>query len=261
MQHYQFKIISNLTKAKKELSEIGLQHLYTIEEPEVILIGGFSHSLNLNGLVHVELITISDASIDWQKEWQTHAPNFDGEYVHIPSHGLRIKPGPGFGDLSHPTTQLMIEMMQMTSIDTSVIDLGCGSGVLGCVALKSNVKQLYMVDIDPLAIEHSKLNIKINDLPNPVYATRIEPEWQPDTILMNMIWQEQMEVIDAYPFLRDFKGTWILSGILKEQQKDYKKWAGITPDHILEKENWVCMKGTTSCRPFHPYRPFHPCHP
>ncbi|MCP5492348.1 MAG: 50S ribosomal protein L11 methyltransferase [Chlamydiales bacterium] len=255
MKHYQFKIITNTFDAEKELSVRGLQHLYSIEELDCTLIGGFAHSLNLQNLKHSKLISQDDGSVDWQQEWQAHAPNFDGELMHIPNYDLRIKPGPGFGDLSHPTTQLMIEMMQKAFLKNSVIDLGCGSGVLGCVALKCNVKQLYMVDIDPLALDHSRLNVELNDLPQAVYSSDVKPEWQPDTILMNMIWQEQMQVMDAYPFLREFKGNWILSGILKEQQSDYMKWAGITPDHILEKDNWICVQGSTSC---HPYRPFHP---
>jgi len=252
MNHYQFKIITNIFEAEKELSARGLQHLYSIEELNCTLIGGFAHGLDLKHLTHSELMSQDDGAIDWQQEWQTHAPNFDGEHMHIPSHDLRIKPGPGFGDLSHPTTQLMIEMMQITPLKNSVIDLGCGSGVLGCIALKCNVKQLYMVDIDPLALDHSRLNIEMNNLPQAVYSSNVKPDWQPDTILMNMIWQEQMQVMDAYPFLQEFKGTWILSGILKEQQMDYIKWAGITPDHILEKGNWISIRGSTSCRPFHP---------
>ena len=49
--------------------------------------------------------------IDWNKQWEIHSPQFHEGYVHID--GLRLRPGPGFGDLSHPTTRIMLSVSWM----------------------------------------------------------------------------------------------------------------------------------------------------
>ncbi len=244
MHHYQFKIITTLVEAEDELLTHGLQHLYTIEEPGFTTIGGFCTQRQFQNLAHCQLIADDDGGIDWVKEWQTHAPDFDGRYMHMKRHGLRFEPGPGFGDMSHPTTSLMVELVEKSLGIESAIDLGCGSGVLGCVALKSNVKPLYMVDIDEDAIDHARLNVKLNNLSGAEFATHVKPDWNVDMIMMNMIWQEQVEVMKAYPFLQEFTGTWLLSGILKEQCDDYIEWFELNVDCIVEDGGWVAMRGS-----------------
>lgn len=82
--------------------------------------------------------------VDWGVQWSEHTPDFK-EYAleidlskctplkrHFPS--LRLKAGPGFGDLSHPTTRLTLAMMAPHVFDQEVIDMGCGSGILSLAA-------------------------------------------------------------------------------------------------------------------------------
>ncbi|MDN3508012.1 MAG: 50S ribosomal protein L11 methyltransferase, partial [Simkaniaceae bacterium] len=67
--------------------------------------------------------------IDWDEQWAHHAPNFCNGKVSITlpcGRSFDLVPGPGFGDCSHPTTRLMLEMMDGEVIDRDVVDVGCG---------------------------------------------------------------------------------------------------------------------------------------
>lgn len=242
LKHYQF-IAINHDLAIDELGKRGLQNPYTIEEADQILVGGFADDLKTDDLVHSTLHAVEKAEVDWEAQWQEHAPGFTDGQIELKLHNatVKLKAGPGFGDLSHPTTQLMIEMMQKQDLGASVLDLGCGSGILGCVAVKLNVKALYMVDIDPKALDHARENIELNgSFENVVFSTAMD-RWPIDTILMNMIWQDQMAIFEAYPHLRDFKGRWIVSGILEKQKDDYLNWLGFDGVQLLEKDGWLGM--------------------
>lgn len=64
-------------------------------------------------------------TIDWHTQWEMFAENFyDGKaHIQIGDKTLLLKPGAGFGDLSHPTTQLMVEMMQKYVPGEAVVDV------------------------------------------------------------------------------------------------------------------------------------------
>jgi ribosomal protein L11 methyltransferase len=80
---------------------------------------------------------------------------------------IKIDPGMAFGTGTHPTTQLCLEFLEDWFLNhkhepTSVIDLGCGSGILAIAALKFGASPVLAVDIDKEAIKASKDNAKIN---------------------------------------------------------------------------------------------------
>lgn len=80
---------------------------------------------------------------------------------------IKIDPGMAFGTGTHPTTQLCLEFLEdwfsnIKGERPSVIDLGCGSGILAIAALKFGAKPVLAVDIDEQAIKASKDNAKIN---------------------------------------------------------------------------------------------------
>ena len=78
-----------------------------------------------------------------------------------------LNPGVAFGTGQHPTTELVIMHMQRFNLkDKIVLDLGCGSGILGLCALKLGAQHAYLVDIDNVAIDSTTLNAKTNKLEN-----------------------------------------------------------------------------------------------
>ena len=234
--HYQISIpkIHPVHEAMATLQQQGLTHLYLIEESNRTIIGGFS-SCKIVGVSYGTLQSLPE-EVDWEAQWSQFASD--------EMYSIQLIPGCGFGDLSHPTTQLVCQLMQKTALGNSVVDLGCGSGVLGCVGVKCSVKQFYMVDIDLNALEHAKKNMKLNNAPCAViYAQSVCNDWLPnvDTIMMNMILPHQYSVFEQCPSLHDFQGQWITSGLLKDHEREYLEFIRRPVTHRLEKDNWLAF--------------------
>lgn len=176
-------------------------------------------------------------NIDWEEQWRLFAPGFtDG---HLPLGSLRLLPGPGFGDLSHETTQLMVEYIPEVLSDC-MIDIGCGSGILSLVAKSLGAKKVVALDICPEAIEHAKKNAKHNNL-------KLEfkvPKEREGTILMNMIYSEQEQAWKSHPELHDFKGDLVISGLLKKHKKhaiEFWKEYGWNFHTLITKGEWILI--------------------
>lgn len=76
---------------------------------------------------------------------------------------IQIDPGTAFGTGSHETTRLCIsQLKKYIKPDTKVLDAGCGSGILGIIAIKLGVKEVLGIDIDPNAVIATKENMAIN---------------------------------------------------------------------------------------------------
>jgi ribosomal protein L11 methyltransferase len=121
------------------------------------------------------------ADLDWSEVWKEHFhPVQIGEkLVIIPVWmdaagdkrvAIKIDPGMAFGTGTHPTTQLCLEIIseQLDSVEIenkksiSMIDIGCGSGILGIAALKLGAGNVLGVDRDPEAVEAARQNARIN---------------------------------------------------------------------------------------------------
>lgn len=191
--------------------------------------------------------------VDWNEQWRQHAPHFYSGKVHLDlgeGRTIYLTPGPGFGDLSHPTTQLVLRMMLSHVHDKTVIDIGSGSGVLALSAAALGAKQVIGIDIDPEAIVHAQENALLNHL----NVNFVEPHQfnlsKKDTsvvVLMNMIISEQMEAWHAISKKHSLSGTAFTSGILSEQRSDYldllKKWEW-KPTHIEQEDQWLGFRST-----------------
>ena len=112
-------------------------------------------------------------NVNWEEQWKLHAPTFlDGKaIIDLSQFGgtgqFSLFPGPGFGDLSHPTTNLMLSSMvklQQQIEGSYVIDIGSGSGILSFAAKLLGAKEVYGVEIDETAILHARENAKKNNL-------------------------------------------------------------------------------------------------
>ncbi|MCB1107652.1 MAG: 50S ribosomal protein L11 methyltransferase [Chlamydiia bacterium] len=179
--------------------------------------------------------------IDWDQQWELHAPNFQKGFAHVsladyggPSCAFKLMPGPGFGDLSHPTTRIVLTLMPK-KIMAPVIDIGCGSGVLSIAAKLSGAPSVFGIDIDDEAIVHARKNGALNGV-ECTFGKTLPMVPKDPLILMNMISSEQKVAWSTFPL---FKGTMIVSGYPKEE-KD--------PDHYgviiekLELEGWKGFK-------------------
>ena len=78
---------------------------------------------------------------------------------------ININPGLGFGTGHHPTTKMMLENIEKYDLESkSVLDFGCGSGILSIAAKKLNAKNIVAIDTDDLAISSAKENLTFSKL-------------------------------------------------------------------------------------------------
>lgn len=111
-------------------------------------------------------------SEDWENEWRKYyAPIEIGNVTVVPAWlkyagkgtPVYIEPGMAFGTGNHETTALCVSLMQDVGIkDKRVIDMGCGSGILGITAAVLGAKSVLLSDLDPLATEATEHNARLN---------------------------------------------------------------------------------------------------
>lgn len=174
-------------------------------------------------------------------EWISYAPN-ESEIV------TKIDSNMAFGTGEHETTSMCIELMQKhLTENTTVIDVGSGSGILGITAKKLGAKQVLMTDIDECAVEASKHNVKINEVSDcEVWLGNLldDQTLKGDLILANIM----AEVLVG--FSKEIKGNLnpngiiILSGILDIKLQmvltAYEK-AGFRKLEVLKKGEWCAL--------------------
>lgn len=195
--------------------------------------------------------------IDWESQWAFHGHNFQNGFVHVDLRErasfqkwevIKLKPGPGFGDLSHPTTRLVVWMLPRYVSKKLVVDIGCGSGVLSLCAVGCGAVFVEGVDIDPDAVLHASLNAKLNDMEH--YTRFRSPEsfqhffHSEAVVLMNMIRSEQKVAWNSLKSLHSIPGISIVSGILSSERDLYvqqcQEWNWKLIDE-QEEEGWLGM--------------------
>ena len=149
----------------------GIIHVYINPEENPLESTSFiAERLNALGIKHE--ITISDCKVeDWQNNWKQYfhpmpigkklliRPVWEANYDAGDRKVLDIEPGLAFGSGSHPTTQLCLETLEnYITPDSTVLDIGCGSGILSIAALLLGARSAFGVDIDSLAVKTAKAN-------------------------------------------------------------------------------------------------------
>lgn len=128
-------------------------------------------------------INIADCKAeDWVNNWKHYfhpmpigsklliRPTWEEEYDANGRTVLHIEPGLAFGTGSHPTTKLCLEKLEnYINSESTVLDIGCGSGILSIAALLLGAKSAFGVDIDKLAVKTALANAKENGFEPPVF--------------------------------------------------------------------------------------------
>jgi ribosomal protein L11 methyltransferase len=192
---------------------------------------------------------------DWEREWMDnfHPIRFGSRLWVCPSWrdvpdptavNVMLDPGLAFGTGTHPTTALCMAWLDAQDLSQStVVDFGCGSGILGIAALKLGARRVVGIDIDPQAIEASLANASRNQVADKIelYLPKDQPALQADVVVANILagpLAELSAVISAY--VRP-GGLLALSGILESQAEQvmaaYRDQFDFDP--IAVKEEWV----------------------
>lgn len=133
---------------------------------------------------------------------------------------LILDPGLAFGTGTHPTTALCLEWLATHDVTgKTVIDFGCGSGILAVAAVLLGAKEAYAIDIDPQALIATQDNAQKNKVAAKI-KTYLPEEFTPfeaDIVLANILAKPLIELSENISALVQTQGQLVLSGILKEQ--------------------------------------------
>ena len=161
---------------------------------------------------------------------------------------LTLDPGLAFGTGTHPTTALCLEWLASHELQNkTVIDYGCGSGILAVAAVLLDAKIAHGVDIDPQAItatESNALKNKVEDKINCYLPEQFTP-FQADVVLANILAKPLIDMSENICALVATGGHLVLSGILFEQADSviqaYEKFIHFNP--LVQQEDWIRLDG------------------
>ncbi|MFM4808002.1 50S ribosomal protein L11 methyltransferase [Aeromonas hydrophila] len=197
---------------------------------------------------------------DWVREWMDHFhPMQFGERLWIcPSWrdvpnpdavNVMLDPGLAFGTGTHPTTALCLQWLDGLDLaGKTVVDFGCGSGILGIAALKLGAARVIGIDIDPQAIQASRDNAERNGV-----AAQIElylPADQPqdveaDVVVANILAGPLRELAPLIAGHGKAGSLMALSGVLESQAPEleiiYGQWFEMDPTAV--NEEWCRLSG------------------
>jgi ribosomal protein L11 methyltransferase len=169
------------------------------------------------------------------------------EVVDAAAINIRLDPGLAFGTGTHPTTQLVLRWIDARlAPGASVIDYGCGSGILAIAAMKLGAARADGVDIDEQALAAARENALRNDCAALFFGAD-DPLPQPaDIVLANILANPLTLLAPHLASLCAARGHVVLSGILKPQADEvraaYAPWFDM---HTRETEDeWVLLAGT-----------------
>src|SRR5690348_7481783 len=183
----------------------------------------------------------------WIYPWNIEPPaNESGSVI------IRLDPGLAFGTGTHPTTALCLEWLDdLTLAGNTVLDFGCGSGVLAIAALKLGAASAIGVDNDHQALTASHDNAQRNGVADrlALYAPGDLRASQCDVLVANILAGPLHDLAPVFAALLKPGAAFALSGILAGQESDLlQRYAanGFTDLRIAQREDWVRIDGRSS---------------
>lgn len=197
---------------------------------------------------------------DWVREWMDHFhPMQFGERLWIcPSWrdvpnpdavNVMLDPGLAFGTGTHPTTALCLQWLDGLDLaGKTVVDFGCGSGILGIAALKLGAARVIGIDIDPQAIQASRDNAMRNGVADQIelYLPADQPQVvEADVVVANILAGPLRELAPLIAGHGKPGSLMALSGVLESQAQEleliYGQWFEMDPTAV--KEEWCRLSG------------------
>ncbi|MFT5278132.1 MAG: ribosomal protein L11 methyltransferase [Glaciecola sp.] len=187
------------------------------------------------GFVHV-LDQLEDK--DWIREWMDnfHPMQFGKRLWICPSWldepdpeavNILLDPGLAFGTGTHPTTSLCLQWLDSANVaGKTVIDFGCGSGILAIAALKLGAAKGIGIDIDPQALQATMENATRNKVDSKlaVFLPANQPELQADIVIANILAAPLKELCQTISDYCAPNGQLVMSGVLQEQAEQVKSY-------------------------------------
>jgi ribosomal protein L11 methyltransferase len=189
----------------------------------------------------------------WLKDWKSTrfgrrlwviprsaAPPPDADAVVV-----RLDPGLAFGTGTHPTTALCLQILDSLPLShRSVLDYGCGSGILGLAALKLGAASVVAVDLDPQALLATRDNAIENEVSSNLEVQGIEAPLQASYCVMaNILAEPLIELAPKLTAACEPGGHILLSGLLTAQAGAVRAAyaAGFDMVQLSERDGWCCI--------------------
>lgn len=194
---------------------------------------------------------------DWEREWmENFKPICFGEKLwivpswHQPPQpeavNILLDPGLAFGTGTHPTTALCLQWLDKADLTgKTVIDYGCGSGILAIAAALLGANKVIGVDTDPQALEATQANAQRNGVIIETYLPQHCPTVECDLLLANILAGPLMELMPRFVELTRPDTQLVLSGILDVQADTVSQHyqAEFEMDNAVVLEEWVRLSG------------------
>jgi len=170
-----------------------------------------------------DAVAVDDVAEDWADGWRAfhHGVRVGRLWVGPPweeppdgAVAVVIDPGRAFGTGAHATTRLCLELLQDVK-PTSLLDVGCGSGVLSVAAAKLGFAPVHAVDIDEVSLETTRANAAANEVPVAVGIELLRSE----LALMNIALDVVERMLPELPVERA-----ITSGYLEPDEPHAEGW-------------------------------------
>lgn len=202
---------------------------------------------------------------DWAEAWKAHYhPVRIGRNILIRPAWIEIEPqdtdivisldpGMAFGTGTHPTTQLCLEALEDLAPNTkTVLDLGCGSGILSIAAAKLGAESIFAVDIDPIAVKATKENAVENNVGEFITAETgsleevLATNQQFELVVVNILAKIILKMCeDQLGNTVTSGGKAIFSGIIESQVDDVQAAlikTGLKPVAQRQQGDWILIE-------------------
>lgn len=188
-------------------------------------------------------VTHVGKSLVIKPSWEEYAPK-EGEHV------IEIDPGMAFGTGTHHTTNMMMERLEkVITPDSTVFDVGTGSGILAIAAAMLGAKSVKAVDIDAVAVRVARENVADNGLSEQIEVREGDllhgTEGKADVIIANIIADIVIMLLQDIPQKLNDDGVLLASGIIEERMPDVEAAAqahGLYVDAVDHRGGWVVMQ-------------------
>lgn len=247
------------------------------EEPGEILAQIQSELNEMSAYVDVGECTIEESQtedVDWVNNWKQYFHQFyvddiliipSWEEVKPEDEGklvIHIDPGTAFGTGMHETTQLCIrQLRKYVTPQTKILDVGCGSGILGMLALKFGASYSVGTDLDPCAITATHENMEVNHISDEQYEVMIgniinDKAVQDkvgyecyDIVAANILAEVLVELTPVIVSQMKPGGIYITSGIIDDKEQtvvECVQKAGLEVLEVTHQGEWVSVTARKS---------------
>lgn len=242
------------------------------EDKEEVLANVKKELEEMRAYTNVGACTIEESQtedVDWVNNWKQYFHQFYvDDVLIIPSWEevkpededkmiIHIDPGTAFGTGMHETTQLCIrQIRKYVTPDMTILDVGCGSGILGMLALKFGAKYSVGTDLDPCAIDATYENMEVNGITKDQYEVMIgniidDKEVQDkvgyekyDIVVANILADVLVPLTPVILHQLKTGGIYITSGIIDAKEEtvvEAVKEAGLEVLEVTYQGEWVSV--------------------